>query len=43
LNKIVTEDEFENWDLIQGNDIEELIDSLDDGFGIINRKEVKQV
>lgn len=40
VRRIVEEDGFDNWDLIQGDDIEELIDNLDDGFGILNRKEV---
>ena len=28
-----------NWDFQQGFDVEELIDMLDNGFGILNRKE----
>ncbi len=39
LAKIITEDDGSNWDLEQGYDIEDLIDMLDDGFGIINRKQ----
>lgn len=40
LKKIIEEDDGSNWDLKQGYDIEELIDMLDDGFGIINRKKI---
>ena len=40
LRKIIEEDDGSSWDLKQGYDLEELIDMLDDGFGIINRKEV---
>lgn len=39
LRKIIEEDDGSNWDLQQGEDIEELIDMLDEGFGILNRKE----
>lgn len=38
LRKIIEEDDGSNWDLEQGEDIEVLVDMLDDGFGIINRK-----
>lgn len=38
VTKILKEDDFSNWDNVQGYDIEELINELDDGFGIINRK-----
>jgi hypothetical protein len=40
VKQIIEEDDGSNWDLQQGYDIEELVDMLDDGFGIINRKEV---
>lgn len=40
VKKIIQEDDGSNWDLIQGYDLEELIDILDDGFGILNRKQV---
>jgi hypothetical protein len=40
VKQIIEEDDGSNWDLEQGYDIEELVDMLDDGFGIINRKEV---
>ena len=43
LNKILKEDDFSNWDMQQGYDIEELIDQLDDGFGILNRKQVTEL
>lgn len=38
LKQIIQEDDGSNWDLQQGYDIEKLIDMLDDGFGILNRK-----
>ena len=37
VKQIIKDDDGSNWDLEQGSDIEELIDMLDDGFGIINR------
>lgn len=40
LKRIILEDDGGNWDMKQGYDIESLIDMLDDGFGIINRKEI---
>jgi hypothetical protein len=40
LKRIIEEDDGSNWDMEQGFDLEELIDNLDDGFGIINRKEI---
>lgn len=40
LRQIIEEDDLSNWDLQQSDDIEELINMLDDGFGIINRKEL---
>lgn len=41
LRDILENDDFGNYDLIQGFDLEKLIDdNLDDGFGIINRKEI---
>lgn len=39
VKQIIEEDDGSNWDLQQGYDIEDLIDMLDDGFGILNRKE----
>src|SRR5574343_291494 len=38
LKQIIEEDDSSNWDLQQGYDIEKLVDMLDEGFGIINRK-----
>lgn len=38
VKQIIEEDDFSNWDLEQGYDIEELINGLDEGFGIINRQ-----
>lgn len=38
LKEIILEDDLGNWDLKQGFDEESLIDLLDDGFGILNRK-----
>lgn len=38
VKEIIQEDDGSNWDFQQGYDIEELINMLDDGFGIINRK-----
>lgn len=40
VKKIIEEDDGSNWDLQQGYDIEELIDMLDNGHGIINRQAV---
>jgi hypothetical protein len=39
LKEIIAEDDFSNWDFQQGYDVEKLIDNLDDGFGILERKE----
>lgn len=38
LKEIILEDELENWDIEQSYDVEELVDMLDNGFGILNRK-----
>lgn len=38
LKQIIEDDNGSNWDLQQGYDIEKLVDMLDGGFGIINRK-----
>lgn len=38
VRQIIEDDDGSNWDLQQGEDIEELIDMLDDSFGIINRQ-----
>jgi hypothetical protein len=43
LKQIIEEDDGSNWDLQQGYDIEELIDMLDEGFGIINRQDLQGV
>lgn len=40
LRRIIEEDDASNWDFQQGFDVEELVDMLDDGFDIINRKEI---
>lgn len=37
LKKIIQEDDGSNWDFHKGFDVEELVDMLDDGFGILNR------
>ena len=43
VRKIIEEDDGSNWDVYQGMDVEELInDYLDEGFGILNRKEIIQ-
>lgn len=42
LRQIIEEDDRGNWDLQQGEDIEELIDMLDEGFGIIDRKSLEE-
>ena len=38
VRRILVNDELENWDYKQSNDINELIDILDGGFGILNLK-----
>jgi hypothetical protein len=38
VKQIIEEDDGSNWDLQQGYDLEDLVDLLDDGFGIINRQ-----
>lgn len=38
VRQIIEEDDRSNWDFEQGYDIEELIDILDGGYGIHNRK-----
>jgi len=43
VKQIIEEDDGSNWDLQQGYDIEELVDMLDEGFGIINRQDVQGV
>lgn len=43
VKQIIEEDDGSNWDLQQGYDIEELVDMLDEGFGIINRQVTKGV
>ena len=40
LRQIIEEDDFSNWDIEQSDDIDELIDMIDGGFGIHNLKEV---
>ena len=37
LRQIIEEDDGGNWDFEQGEDIEELIEMIDCGYGIINR------
>lgn len=39
LKRIIEEDDGSNWDLKQGYDIEELIEMIDDGYGILNKAE----
>jgi len=39
VKEIIENDCGDNWDFEQDFDLEELIDNLDDGFGILNRKE----
>lgn len=39
VRKIIEEDSGENWDYEQNCDVNELIDMLDDGFGILNLKQ----
>lgn len=41
VRNIIINDDGSNYDFHHGYDIEELIDMLDNGFGIINRKESK--
>lgn len=43
VKQIIEEDDGSNWDLQQGYDIEELVDMLDEGFGIINRQDLQGV
>jgi len=43
VKQIIEEDDGSNWDLQQGYDIEELVDMLDEGFGIINRQDAQSV
>lgn len=38
VKQIIMKDDGCNWDYEQGYDVEKLIDIIDDGFGIINRK-----
>ena len=38
VKRIIKEDSGDSYDLEQCDDLEELVDMLDDGFGIINRK-----
>lgn len=38
VRSIIEEDDMSNWDIHQENRIDELIDTLDNGFGIINLK-----
>lgn len=39
VKKIIEEDDGSSWDFQQSYDIDELIDMLDDGFGINNLKD----
>lgn len=43
VREIILEDYGSNWDLQQGEDIDELIDMIDNGFGINNLKEKENV
>lgn len=43
VREIILEDDGSNWDLQQGEDIDELIDMLADVFGINNLKEKENV
>ena len=43
VKQIIEEDDGSNWDLQQGYNIEELVDMLDEGFGIINRQDLQDV
>lgn len=43
LKRIIEEDDGSNFDYQQGDDIEELIDMIDGGFGILNRKTLEEV
>jgi hypothetical protein len=38
VRQIISEDNGSNWDLEQSDDIDDLIDMLDGGFGINNLK-----
>jgi hypothetical protein len=39
VKNIIENDNGENWDILEGHDIDDLIDNLDDGFGILNLQE----
>jgi hypothetical protein len=39
VRKIIENDDLSNWDIQQSFDIKELIDMIDQGFGILNLKE----
>lgn len=39
LKNILKEDDFSNWDMYQSYDLNELIERIDGGFGILNLKE----
>ena len=39
LEQIVEEDDLCNWDFHQSYDVQELVDMVDGGFGILNLKE----
>jgi hypothetical protein len=41
LRKILTEDDFSNWDIGEYSQIEDLIEDIDGGFGINNLQEQK--
>lgn len=42
VKEIIQEDDGSNWDLEQAEVIEDLIDLLDDGLGILNLKESQE-
>lgn len=39
LKKLIENHDGSNWDIEEGRSIEELIEMIDDGFGILNLKE----
>lgn len=39
VKKIIQEDDGSNWDIEQAYSVEELIEMIDDGFGILNLKQ----
>ena len=39
LKELLLEDDFINWDMYVSYDLKELLDRVDDGYGILNLKE----